>query len=285
MLGLIKFSLKTNMNKVVLRVWGGIGNQMFIYAFARFLSIKYKKTISVFLEIYSGFSNDAYGRVYRLNNFDTKITIGKRLFLLIVFILRRIPFLAKRISTHCKLLIEDETTTFSKIEKIICNTKYTYLEGYWQTINFNDIRDVLLSEFTFKLDDNPIYFRIENQITNTNSVAIHIRRILYDTISFDYYIKAISFMQNHIPDCIFYVFSDDIDYCKRQIGNSKQFVFIENLPNEMFDLKLMSLCKHFIIANSSFSWWGAWLSISKDKIVIMPREYLNDNMTGTVLCF
>ena len=124
-----------------------------------------------------------------------------------------------------------------------------------------------------------------NLINNKNSVAIHIRRgdylndpkvrCIHGILGSDYYKKSINYIKKKVKNPFFFIFSDDIELVKKNFSffNNKKYIFIDT-KSSINDLYLMSNCKHFIIANSTFSWWGAWLSKNKRKIVCAPKRWL-----------
>ncbi len=156
-----------------------------------------------------------------------------------------------------------------------------YLEGNWQSEKyFEDIREDILKNFTFNISDNKLD-KVLNEMNKNNSVSMHIRRgdyvgnSLYESIcTEEYYDNAIEYFKKHIDDPVFYIFSDDIEYVKRQY-QGQEFVVVEGFSGEKshYDMYLMSKCRHNIVANSSFSWWGAWLNTNADKIVACPEKW------------
>jgi hypothetical protein len=128
------------------------------------------------------------------------------------------------------------------------------------------------------------------QIIGTNSVSLHIRRgdyvssainqRIYGTCDLDYYERAIKIISTKVSDPIFYIFSDDIDWAKKHLQSEGQYIFVDwnNAETNYEDLRLMYHCKHNIIANSSFSWWGAWLNQNPHKLVIAPAKRFNNDM-------
>ena len=127
------------------------------------------------------------------------------------------------------------------------------------------------------------YREYQNQIENSNAVSIHVRRgdYLYnqdmyvDLCSTEYYERAIRYICERVDMPSFFVFSDDINWCKQRFDEiDRRILYIDNGNYSPYDdLQLMSLCQHNIIANSSFSWWGAWLNENKDKIVVAPNQW------------
>lgn len=165
-----------------------------------------------------------------------------------------------------------------------------YLRGFWQSYKyFESIRGVLLDELKWAEDLDEINESISVDILNCNSVSLHIRRgdyvenkaitHLYNICNKNYYQKAIEHVINLVEKPRFFVFSDNIQWVKENINIDFPHKYIEhNSGNKSYiDMRLMSLCKHNIIANSSFSWWGAWLNQNSNKIVIAPSKWRADN--------
>jgi hypothetical protein len=134
---------------------------------------------------------------------------------------------------------------------------------------------------------------IINEIMDTNSVSLHVRRgdylinprakQLLVVCDAEYYLKSVEIMSSKVERPHFYIFSDDIKWAKENIIMPFKTTFVgENGPRKSYeDLRLMSLCKHNIIANSSFSWWGAWLNENPNKIVIAPKQWFRSSEKDT----
>ena len=158
-----------------------------------------------------------------------------------------------------------------------------YLLGYWQSeLYFDNIREEIKKVFTFPkiTDDNNL--NALNKIRNTNSVSIHVRRGDYEqsevfkVCTLKYYKNAIGFIRKKVVSPLFFVFSDDIEWCKDNFDGD-EFIFLNfnRGENSFRDMQLMSECKHHIIANSTFSWWGAWLGETVDSVIVAPAVWLN----------
>lgn len=157
---------------------------------------------------------------------------------------------------------------------------FNTMEGYWQSdFYFKHIREELLSELTpERIPEVPPYF------SDNETVAVHVRRTDYlkdDRYGFlgeGYYRDAIAFIRKKISNPLFVFFSDDLEWCKSQFKDLPVIFFAdENWKEDYLQLHLMSLCRHQIIANSSYSWWGAWLNKNEDKIVIRPEKPFRDS--------
>jgi len=152
---------------------------------------------------------------------------------------------------------------------------------------------IIRNDFTLKNKPDKLNNEISKIMQDTNSVSIHIRRGDYianpitfqyhGLCSMEYYKKAIQYINENINRPIFFFFSDEIDWVKDNLKIPKDCYFIDHnkMENDYLDLWLMSQCKHNIIANSSFSWWGAWLNTNKEKIVIAPKKWFNNAAIDT----
>jgi hypothetical protein len=169
-----------------------------------------------------------------------------------------------------------------------------YLDGYWQSEKyFKDIEDIIRQEFTVKGEPDARNRQTADMIKGSEAVSIHVRRGDYVTnpstgkyhgiCSLDYYRKAMAMIASRVKDSQFIAFSDDPAWVKDNLTSVYPLTCIDfNGPDRAnMDMHLMSLCKHHIIANSSFSWWGAWLCTNPDKIIIAPKKWFNNQDINT----
>lgn len=200
----------------------------------------------------------------------------------------KVTGLNKIVKTPC---VEEPNFHFSSTMLSISDN--SYINGYWQSEKyFLDIEDEIRSEFAFKLPMSQQNAYIANAISRNNSISLHVRRndfannsrvnSIHGLCSLDYYKNAISYIVERVRLPSFYVFSDDSAWVKSNLKIDYPCEFVEhNLDTESFnDMRLMSLCKHHIIANSSFSWWGAWLNQNPDKIVIAPKRWFANSINA-----
>lgn len=164
--------------------------------------------------------------------------------------------------------------------------KNTQLIGYWQSeAYFASIRSTLLSDFRLA---RPLSYRATEMAVNiraTIAVSLHVRRGDYATLpevtsyhgicGQTYYRKAVQYMKSKVPDARFFVFSDDPAWCRQSLEGSGAMTIVEPSDSAAEDMYLMSLCRHHIVTNSSFSWWGAWLNLRSDKVVIAPKLWIS----------
>ena len=272
---------------IIVKLKGGLGNQMLQYAYARSLSEKRQDKFFLDTTYLSGFipGKKITNRDYELSNFNVQNNITK--LSLLAKNLPRTPFphLASCTLTYLKNVlgiqkyIKEKKGGFEKNTKQIREQDNNiYLNGYWHSDKyFSNIRKILVKEFTLK-DDFGVEadFALSQILKYKNSVSMHVRQLDFLSNSYkypcniSYYKKAIDFIKSKIENPKFFVFSNNIERVKQDfpLPNAS---FISNKKISISeDLILMSTCKHNIIANSSFSWWSAWLNQFKDKIVITP---------------
>lgn len=168
------------------------------------------------------------------------------------------------------------------------------LAGYWQSEKyFQSSRSKIIEDFRPKEVMNSVNRFTAESIDSTNSVSIHVRRGDYVTNSqankfhglcgLDYYEKAIEFIQKRASNTHFFIFSDELDWVKENLRINAPTSYISaNTGGESYwDMQLMKECRHHIVANSSFSWWGAWLSENQDGMVIAPDKWFSDPSINT----
>lgn len=272
--------------KVLVRVMGGLGNQLFCYAAARRLSIV--NNAELVIDDESGFVRDyTYKRQYSLDNFNIsarKATSSERLMPFDRY--RRWckkkyssmkPFSRKSYIEQKQLDYDSRLIDYKVLGAV-------YLDGLWQSENyFIDVENAIRKDLAICPPQDTSNTRIVERIRNCNSICIHIRcfdaqssglSVDSQNISIDYYHKALNILSSKVDHPHYFVFSDKPDIARQRLKIPVDEVTFVNVnspeDNAYADLWLMSQCKHFIIANSTFSWWGAWLSNSKDKIVISP---------------
>ena len=165
-----------------------------------------------------------------------------------------------------------------------------YLAGYWQSERyFQSVDEIIRADFSFKSPLNAKNTEIVHQISQVNAVSLHVRRgdyvlnpitlATHGLCSLKYYQTAIQTISKSVDQPHFFIFSDDIAWVKAHLKIPFPCCYLEhNQGAESYnDMRLMSLCQHHIIANSSFSWWGAWLNPSVNKIVIAPKQWFADD--------
>lgn len=283
--------------KVVVQLKGGLGNQMFQYAIGRSMAIRNDADLYFDCSVLNNRKkvSDYTFREYNLDIFDnisgiiadesnvpqfsSKASIRSKLFNVLHYIRLRFSgfnyVFERKFNYNNKLFRNDS----SKI----------YLNGYWQSYKyFTEIEDLIRSELTsFKFVNRNLSL-IDSQIKSCDAICLHIRRTdfltttLHSVVSENYVNTAVKIIEGKVKNPIFFVFSDDLIWCKEHISIPYTTIFVEDsLAGEKAEghFYLMSQCKHFIISNSTFSWWAAWLSSAdKNKIVITPDKWFNSSI-------
>lgn len=272
------------MNIVVARIFGGLGNQLFCYSAARRLAVK--NNAKLIIDDLSGFSKDQYGRGYQLDKFSIfsqRISMEKspvELNAITRYFYRNSNYL---LPFNKKKYLKEKNLSFDLRILDYVPRGTVYLDGYWQSENyFYDIEDIIRSDLFIEPPMDEKNKILENKIRANISIAIHIRFFNKPTdksslgAQINYYRNAINYCETNIPSAHYFIFSDNFLMALELIHlPSSRFTVVDNNANNpVSDMWLMSQCKHFIIANSTFSWWGAWLSVSKDKVVVAPRSNL-----------
>lgn len=269
--------------KVIARVFGGLGNQLFCYAAARRLAIK--NDAELVIDHISGFKYDyKYRRSYQLHKFDIPCRLAdpSERFEPFPRIRRAIRKRVEKLRPfHRRGYISQEGMEFDERLLDLKFQKKLYIEGYWQSEKyFKDIEHVIRKEFTLKNIKSDKNLKLSDLILQKNSVAVHFR-LFGETdehysvnSSLKYYRKSIEKITQDIENPHYFVFSDNPQKAGHMFGKfGLPFTLISHNNSDQdahLDLWLMSQCNHFIIANSTFSWWGAWLSKNSNKMVIAP---------------
>ena len=268
---------------IIIKLSGGLGNQMFQYAFGKALGAD-----AYDISFYNNQSGPSDIRHYELDFFNvspkifnqkqTKKYRHNNPFLKLFGIKRKIP------------KIQEETMKYAPD---LLNIKKGIVKGYFQCPKyFEHLREELLKEFTPKNTINSENAQILADIQNSNSVAVQIRRSDYlkfkhkfHICDAEYYQKAIAYIAQKIKKPKFFFFSQDMAWIKENILCPFEHIYVDinHGKDSPWDLWLMKNCKHNIIANSTFAWWGAWLNENENKIVIAPKEWFSDGETIDIL--
>ena len=265
---------------VIAIVKGGLGNQLFIYATARALALRTGRTL--YLDSKLGYGQDDYGRSYRLDRLPIQAKSLPEAW-------RIAPALKhprhKIIRALNKLLPRNQRTYFSErwkeppsqLTALAPRRRRITLLGYWQNESyFADHAETIRAELTPPGPTDEVNRRLGEQFSAQESVFLHFRRVRYwNLLGRDYYQQAIDLACARLAQPNFVLFGDDLDWPKQQLDFRGQPVaFItQNSRDELADLWLMSRCRHAVVANSSFSWWGAWLGdLTPRRQVFAPQN-------------
>lgn len=284
------------MPKIIPRIVGGLGNQLFIYAAAKALALR--TGAELVLDTQTGFRCDLYRRQFALHCFDIQYKEasaterfdfpggrGVRYFFRKAN--RYLPF------QHRFYLTENAGQKRSFMPELMSfqPATRTWLEGYWQSPHyFEEIRETLKKELTVKSPLSPKTLRVVEQIQFTNSVCVHLRlsRNIVDgkevaagkQLDWQHYIRCIDFVAQQIENPRFFCFSDNPDAAQKLASLPYDMVLVShNKGDERAheDFHLMSLCRHFVLSNSTFGWWPAWLNEQPGGVVAAPALRFWDN--------
>lgn len=267
---------------IIARVEGGLGNQMFIYAMGRALSLRSKKQLMLDIRNSNFGANEAYGRTFRLDKFEIKATVCESPAMdqysrdSQKFYWRRKFAQALPLSWRSIL---DEPKKYDKRLLDFTTRRSLYVMGYWQCEQyFADCKEELRNDFIFKHPVSSTVAAMTETVENCNSVFIHIRRKHFSyRLTAAYYQNAMALLRTWHDNLTFFVFGDDAKWSAKHLPCDCNVRFLDRDKSsvEIDDLLVMSHCRHAIIANSSFSWWAAWLA-QKDATstsVICPSEW------------
>jgi len=250
---------------IIVRLIGGLGNQCFQYAIGRQLAESHHTELKIDISEFQTYKLHAYS----LNFFNIKEN-----------------FASSKEVAALKLVRESQLYFDSEILHL---PNGIYLHGYWASEKyFKNISGIIHKELTVKSALSGKDEDIAKQISSCDSVSVHIRRLDYlpntyleqilEVCSLDYYINSVEQIASIIKNPHFFVFTDDKTWVHENFILPYPITFVDhNGPDKNYeDMRLMSLCKHNIIANSTFSWWSAWLNQNPDKIVFAPRKWYTE---------
>lgn len=268
--------------KIIPRLFGGLGNQLFIYAAARRLALV--NGAELVLDDVSGFAYDSYQRHYQLDHFSIscrKATAAERL--------EPLSRLRRNIRKHWNRRKPFEQRAYLVQENMDFDPRLlhfkslgtVYLEGYWQSEGyFRDVADTIRQDLQIKPPTDAANLALFEEICGGTAVAVHVRFFdepdaeAINNAPGDYYSQAVAAMELIAPDAHYFIFSDQPAAARARIPvpDERLTMVHHNQGDAMAyaDLWLMSQCQHFIIGNSTFSWWGAWLAANPTKQIIAP---------------
>lgn len=279
---------------IIVRIIGGLGNQMFQYATGRQLAATHNTILKLDISDFKDYNLHDYG----LSVFNMRELFATP---------KEIKLFKKTESSALKKKLEKLLRCPSKLgithirenqyhfdPKILTMPDSVYLDGYWQSERyFSNIADIIRAEFTVKLPQTGRNMELARQIISCESVSLHVRRgdyvtdektnTIHGTCDLAYYERCIEHLAQKVHHPCFFIFSDDPDWTEQNLKITHPATFVvHNGPKKNYeDLRLMSQCRHHIIANSSFSWWGAWLGQYPDKLVLSPQKWFNEKSFNT----
>ena len=263
---------------IVVKIKGGLGNQMFQYAMAKAFSLELKRKFKLDISIFGWYKLHQYG----LHHFKVQPDFYKPESIW----KRRLKKIFYKV-----IYYNEDDHDFSYNSKLIeTKSDYLFLEGYFQSQNYflkyeEEIRNDFQIVTPFKQQTKEMI----SYMQTVNAVSIHFRRgdyvgnVVHDTNKTHYYKNAIQLIESQVKNPVFFLFSDDMPWVKEnfKLNFETHYVAFNDATTNFEDLQLMASCQHNIIANSSFSWWGAWLNATPNKIVIAPKVWFNDPTVNT----
>lgn len=275
---------------IVVKLQGGLGNQMFQYAIGKTLSLyfnsPYYLDLSHLLDrtptndyVFRGYDLDLFNiDDIKFYNDDLKKRFWKK------------KWYHKLVSNQPVYYKENG---FNFDENIFgVKRRNLYLDGYWQSFKyFENYKGIIRSQFKFKNDLNTLQQSLLDEISNSNSVCVNFRRTDYVELSsanqvhgvtpLEFYTNSLNLIKNKVNQKLkIFVFSDDIEWCKNNYSSKEEIYFVEHegYKGERFSayLELMSNCKFFVIPNSTFAWWAAWLSNVEGENIYVPFDWFKD---------
>lgn len=272
---------------IIVRIWGGLGNQLFQYAMARSLALRKNDVLK--LDIGYFLNQSQWQNELIKFGIDNKIAATSDEVSAIRgsdgIIQRNIRKSVLRSAFYPHYYKETTPTIFD--ENVNNYQSSIYLDGYWQNHKyFQDYSEAIIQELTPTIELSSTVRNYVSLLSQEQSIALHVRRGDYVTdakiksvhgvCDMEYYERAVSYMESRIEDPCFYVFSDDIKWCKQKFPFVKKIHFVDDVGLALEELFIMSCCKHNVIANSTFSWWGAFLNKNPEKQVVAPLKWFND---------
>ena len=287
---------------ITVHMMGNIGNQMFIYAFARSLQLEYNQDLTLDL---SGLKRGYYSANYKLDclcipetiNYDLKkLGFWSRLKYKITSYIYHIEYgVIQKFKSDLIVPLSVCRRWFRRgcfynvnrpyFEYPHSNKKNLYAYGYWQSEKyFAKYKDIISKELRCKLPVSERDQKLIEKMKLENSVAVSIRankapenpkvkdNLDLGFIDKDYYYRGMEEIAKRIPNPIFYIFADDLEIVKKEYYFPYPVTYVTP-DDSSTGMRLMYSCKHFVIANSTFSWWGAYLGEDPDKIIVMPEVF------------
>jgi hypothetical protein len=276
---------------IIAQLQGGLGNQLFQYATARALAHQHQTPLLLDQSWFAKTYEDVTPRELLISALNTKGALislelppkrPKRIRRILQKLWPINPFVYSERSPYCFDPSLLKAPTFK--------TQNLYLMGYWQSYRyFESIKKILQSEVSPKAPLDAHYQNYLNQIQACSSSMVHVRRgdyvhlasaaKVHGFIGLDYYQQGMAILLDRKPETHFFVFSDDLDWVKANLPYQDKITFIQSLEKGdavIQELELMTHCQNHLIANSSLSWWAAWLAKNANNMVLCPSHWAND---------
>ncbi len=270
----------------VINLKGGMGNQMFQYAFGKNLSLKYDLPFSLDLTF---LKRRDLGADFVYRNYDLDLfTIDENFF-------EGGNKTKSIIEPHFEFSAEIINQISKEVKrKSLFKKPGLFIDGYWQTpLYFKENENTIRKDFNFKdpveqTKDQKI-IDMFNHINSSNSVMLNVRRADYLNTDFhgvlglNFIKQGCEIINSTVTNPTYFLFSDDVEWCRENIKMDNLIIVDHYFKGTKFGyyLQLMRACKHFVVPNSTFAWWAAWLNPDPNKIVIAPKEWFADSTINT----
>ncbi len=267
---------------------GGLGNQMLQYATAKALALGLKDELCLDMSFFELHGKKDWCRAYEMDIFAhaARVESGS---LWSKMRCHLIPLLKKYLGSD-SLLKMGIIVEARQLAKATPHRDYCLMDYFFSDYFFKAYKTEILQDLTFRLPMNEVNDVIAKRIADCTAVSVHIRRGDYlsnanaaqtfAAVPQSYYTQAMAYIRERVANPTFFVFSDDIAWCRTFLDERCEFVDINHGVDSYNDMRLMSMCEHNIIANSTFSWWGAWLNKHTEKIVIAPKMWFKDDVSN-----
>ena len=263
---------------IIARVEGGLGNQLFIYAAARALALRTGSQLR--LDALNSYPRDSFGRRYQLDEFNIAAVLAEE-----AEVARYRPEsqgfywrrkLDRRLPFPWRSVIEERSLFEPRLLELRPRAN-VYLMGYWQREEyFRDQAPAIRRELTLRREPSAQNRALGERLRQCESAFLHLRRVDYaHRLSAGYYAAALELLYKRVNEPRLFVFGDDLEWARRELPlpEGTQFIAHNGDARNIEDLWLMTRCRHAIVANSSFSWWGAWLNPEPGRVVIAPAVW------------
>lgn len=281
----------------IVNILGGLGNQMFEYAmYLALMDAHPQEVIKVCTRSFGGYGLHNGLEIQRIFGVELPEASLRELMKVAYPIFN---YKAWQVMNHYlpnRKSMTMGTTAIPFDYSQVTREDNAFYDGYWQNEgNFKHVRNKILNAYTFPEFADERNVELAERLNSAISVSCHVRRGDYlkepnmCVCTPSYYARALTLMNERVNPKLYVIFSDDIQWCKENLSGligDREVVFVDwNKGEDSFrDLHLMTLCKHNIIANSSFSWWGAWLNQNEDKVVIAPEVWMNKPIVNDPIC-
>lgn len=273
---------------IIVQLTGGLGNQLFQYAIGRTLAVMNNTQLKIDLSFFETYEWHEYSLAPF--SIEAKVATVEEVNTLTKLETSFLEKVRRKLFGVLPIIIKEKGLNYNSY--YLKAGSNAYLKGYWQSSKYFLSQEMKIrKEFEIKLPPSSSNTKLLNEIMGCESVSLHIRRGNYASIEavnkfhgttkMSYYSQAMVVIESRCENPVYFIFSDDIGWARENLRLTREHVFVDinTDKTDYEDLRLMKSCKHSIVANSTFSWWGAWLNPNPDKIVIAPKQWFaNEEM-------